>query len=506
MKAKIRLLGGLLALAMLSACAEASPADLDLGAEQATADSGPTSESEFEPRPAYEPGTLVEYEAQTGDTLLALAARFNSSVEEIRGANPIIPADASTLPAGLPMQIPIYYRAYWGSQYLILPDGHYPNGPYQSEFSAVDFVAGSGGWLELYSGTAAREVLSGAAMIDLVATNFSISPRLLLALVEERAQGISGLNVEIGEYPLGYAEEFYEGLYLQLVWVANTLNNGYYGWRGGKLIEFELLDGSLYRPDPWQNASSVALQYLYSKLLPKAEFERAIGADGFARVYAELFGDPWADLQAHIPGSLMQPELRLPFESGEAWTYTGGPHTGWGEGQPWAAIDFAPGTETSGCVQSEEWVTAMADGLVVRTGEGIVVLDLDRDGDERTGWVLFYLHVEERGRVREGTLVRAGQPLGHPSCEGGSSTGTHVHIARKYNGEWMLASGDLPFVMEGWEVVEASSEYAGQLVQPGRVVTACRCSDAGSRIVSVAEAAELPTPAEVEAPSPTTSP
>ena len=46
----------------------------------------PTSE-----RPEYAPGELVDYIAQNGDNLPALAARFNTTVEEILAANPIIP-------------------------------------------------------------------------------------------------------------------------------------------------------------------------------------------------------------------------------------------------------------------------------------------------------------------------------------------------------------------------------------------------------------------------------
>jgi LysM repeat protein len=34
-------------------------------------------------RPSYKPGELVEYIAQDGDTLPALAARFNTTVDEI---------------------------------------------------------------------------------------------------------------------------------------------------------------------------------------------------------------------------------------------------------------------------------------------------------------------------------------------------------------------------------------------------------------------------------------
>ena len=47
-------------------------------------------------RPAYEPGTPVDYVVQNGDNLIALATRFNTTVEEIRAANPIIPETANT--------------------------------------------------------------------------------------------------------------------------------------------------------------------------------------------------------------------------------------------------------------------------------------------------------------------------------------------------------------------------------------------------------------------------
>src|SRR5258706_8318499 len=60
-------------------------------------------------RPAYAPGQLVDYTAQNGDSLPALAARFNTTVDQIIHANPIIPTDATTIPACFPMKIPIYY-------------------------------------------------------------------------------------------------------------------------------------------------------------------------------------------------------------------------------------------------------------------------------------------------------------------------------------------------------------------------------------------------------------
>jgi murein DD-endopeptidase MepM/ murein hydrolase activator NlpD len=144
--------------------------------------------------------------------------------------------------------------------------------------------------------------------------------------------------------------------------------------------------------------------------------------------------------------------MSLPFPSGHVWTYTGGPHTAWGQGDPWAAVDFAPPSEHSGCfvADADEYAIAIADGVVARVDTGVLVLDLDGDGDERTGWNILYVHLATPGKARLGEFLRVGDPVGYPSCEGGRTTGTHVHVARKYNGEWIPADGPLAFVMEGW--------------------------------------------------------
>jgi murein DD-endopeptidase MepM/ murein hydrolase activator NlpD len=126
----------------------------------------------------------------------------------------------------------------------------------------------------------------------------------------------------------------------------------------------------------------------------------------------------------------------------------------------------------------------MADGLIVRANIDGVIIDLDKDGDERTGWALFYLHTATQGRIQVGQEVKAGDFVGLPSCEGGSSTGTHVHIARKYNGEWILASGTLAFNLEGWVANAGSRVYKGTLSRGPLIITACDCSDAPSQIKS----------------------
>jgi hypothetical protein len=52
---------------------------------------------------------------------------------------------------------------------------------------------------------------------------------------------------------------------------------------------------------------------------------------------------------------------------------------------------------------------------------------------------MLYLHVASEGRIGAESRVETGDLIGRPSCEGGVSTATHLHIARRFNGEWIPA-------------------------------------------------------------------
>jgi hypothetical protein len=112
----------------------------------------------------------------------------------------------------------------------------------------------------------------------------------------------------------------------------------------------------------------------------------------------------------------------------------------------------------------------------VRSFNGAVVQDLDGDGFEQTGWNVLYMHVFEQDRVVEGSFLYTGDRIGHPSCEGGVSNASHLHIARKYNGEWIAADGALPFVLGGWESVGDGTEYDGHLRRGARALEAAEDS------------------------------
>jgi LysM repeat protein len=423
---------------------------------------------------------------QSGDTLAALARRFDVSPEEIASDAPL-PAEAYLLP-GQRLVIPNRIGIVEYSS-AVLPDSEAINSPSATDFSIQEYIQQAGGFLNTYSETVKEVSLTGAEIVEKVSLENSINPRFLLAFLEYRSGWVLGSPKEPTEldHPLGFFVPDYQGLYAELVLTATQLGKGYYGWRSGDLTSMEFLDGETSRLSPSLNAASVAVQRLFALFYDRQDWEVALyGPDNFLHLYQRMFGDPWARSarsEPLFPSGLAQPALELPFAVGERWGFTGGPHLTWNAGSPRGALDFSPTTGGANCSISSAWVTAVAPGLVTRSSDDVIALDLDGDGVEQTGWVIIYLHVPEVGRVLAGTRVNLDDPQGHPSCERGKSTGTHVHIARKYNGEWVPTNGPLPFVLSGWEVQEGSKSYQGVLVKGDRIVTANPGGPSSSLIV-----------------------
>jgi hypothetical protein len=436
-------------------------------------------------RGPFEPGTVFEYQAQNGDTLEAVAAHFSTTVEEIRAENPDLPEAVTTLPAGYPMRIPAYYVPLTGPAFKILPDSEVVNGPTATGFDTEEAIRSRPGYLAEMESFAYKQQRTAWEVVDVISMYYSINPRLLLALLEYQTQALSNpdASAENIRYPLGVEDNRYRGLFWQLVWASERINDGYYGWRTGVMDELILADELVLRPDPWQNAGTVAVQSFFAGLHGKEAFEHAVSPAGFYQTYYELWGEPFELEEVFIPSSLQQPEMILPFMPNRVWDFSGGPHFSWGTSLPLGALDFAPPSEESGCVPSDEWFTAPADGIITRSEEATVVLDLDRDGDARTGWVLFFFHIGTEGRIVEGSVVERSDLLGHPSCEGGRATGTHIHVARLYNGEWIPAGGTIPFVLDGWVSAYGDEPYEGTLMKGSKIVPASPSSRAENQII-----------------------
>jgi LasA protease len=361
-----------------------------------------------------------------------------------------------------------------------LPDSEFVYGPAYVDFDIAAFAARQGGYLDEYYERVDGELLSGAEIIGLIAHHYSVGPRLLLAILELRGSWVTNPSPadEALSYPMGYRGSGWELLSQQLAWAADELNKGYYDWRGRGVTPISWGDGTAVRYASGLNAATAGLQYFLSLHTERSEWLELVGEGpgSFLATYRELFGDPAQyAIEPLIPADVVQPTLALPWSGGELWYYTGGPHGGWNDGSAWAALDFVPDEGFLGCAVASSWATAAAPGLVVYSQDGEVTVDLDGDGHEQTGWVLFYLHVASVGRVPVGSWVEQGDPIGHPSCEGGFSEASHLHLARKYNGEWIAADGPLPLILSGWTFLSGGTPYEGTAVRGDEERTACEC-------------------------------
>jgi len=435
------------------------------------------------PPPTEEPplgtGTPVPpivYYTQSGDTLPSIAFRFGVNPSEITTPQDI--SSTELLQPGTLLVIPNILPDI-GPDGIAMPDSEVVFSPSALDFDTKGFVENAGGYLSNYREYLVTGWQTGAQIIDRVAIENSINPRLLLAILEYKSDWVYGTPDSLAkiDYPMGKVDFNKKGLYPQLSWAVSQLSVGYYDWRGGFLNDVTLQNNEHVRISPELNAGTVALQYLFSRINDDRGrwVESLYGDKSMPELYKRMFGDPWARAQTVeplYPPNLVQPQLELPFLPGRTWSFTGGPHSAWGPDGARAALDFAPPASISGCATSEDWVTAAAPGQVVRSEGGQVVVDMDGDGREQTGWDMLYLHISSRDRIPLGSFVNTGDRLGHPSCEGGIVTGTHVHIARKYNGEWILADGALPFNLSGWIAHAGSKIYEGTLTLDNLVAVA----------------------------------
>jgi murein DD-endopeptidase MepM/ murein hydrolase activator NlpD len=427
--------------------------------------------------------TLLYY-SQAGDTLDLLAKRFGVSTDKIESDQPI--PQAGLINPGQLLIIPNILTGTTPNQQL-LPDSEVVFSPTAIDFDIEAFVNQAGGYLSTYrQWLAGTGWTSGSQVIARAALENSINPRLLLAILEYQSSWVYGQpkNLIQSEYPMGFIDLNQKDLYQQTMWAINQLSIGYYSWREGHTVELPFPESTALRLAPNLNAGTVAIQYTFAQLYAndsghdngRERWSQALDANkGLSALYTRMFGDPWERAQVVEPffaPGLTQPALNLPFERSKLWSYTGGPHGAWEREGAWAALDFAPGSLDFGCIPSDAWVVASAPGLVVRSGLGVIVLDLDGDGYEQTGWALLYLHILDAERIPLGTIMERDTKLGHPSCKGGFATGTHLHMARKYNGEWIAADGPLPFDLDGWTAHSNGQPYKGTLTRNGKTITA----------------------------------
>ncbi len=407
------------------------------------------------------------YYVARGDTLLGIAARFGCDPEDLFSLNPgmnenLKEGDFLYVPSSITVNLPAAYFAH---------DSEVVYSPSYLNWNTAAYIAQQGGYLAQYK----EADTTAAEIIDSAAARYRIGPRVLLAALEMTSGWVTNPAPANTVYPFGLEDPNRTKLSVQARWAAQMMMGAYYGQLEGRQ-DWVLLENRVRaRLAPNTNPGSAAvIRFLAMVVKPADNFPTYLQSHQWQDTYKRLFGD--VNGGSILPPNGEQPYLALPWGNEEPWYLTGGPHGGWGdEVSGWAALDFAAPIPR-GCYPSEYPVTAVSDGVVMMSDQGEVWVDMDGDGDMRTGWVIFYAH--QTNRIPAGTYIKTGDIIGYPSCEGGISSGSHLHIARLYNGQWMPASGPVKFQLGEWLAAAVVGDaYDGTLTNQvsGQIISACDC-------------------------------
>ncbi len=203
-----------------------------------------------------------QYVVQSGDILGNIAQRYGISLETLMEANNI--TDPNLIDVDMVLNVPAPNPGDAGTPFKVIPDSELVYGPAAIYFDIDDFIQSQNGYLANYTQDVNGVLLSGHEIVWIVARNYSVNPRLLLALLEYQSGWVTNPQPFNTSYPMGLADEYHYGLYRQLTWAADNLNQGYYLWKANAISTWVVNDGTVVPVDPTINAGTAALQYFFA--------------------------------------------------------------------------------------------------------------------------------------------------------------------------------------------------------------------------------------------------
>jgi len=157
----------------------------------------------------------ILYYAQSGDSLDVLALRFGVAVDEITSPDPL--SEGGFIPEGQLLLIPS--RLVETSDSLrLFPDSEVINSPSAIDFDVASYIQTAGGKLANYHQFVySFGYMTGTDIINLVSRDYSIHPRLLLALLEYQSGWVLGTSStnDHENFPMGFIIDGESGLYNQ---------------------------------------------------------------------------------------------------------------------------------------------------------------------------------------------------------------------------------------------------------------------------------------------------
>lgn len=273
-----------------------------------------------------------------------------------------------------------------------------------------------------YLGTHAPHLLPHAEAISHWAGVSSISPKILIALMEHETSIVSIENRQVLSRPFGDLSDK-EGFNEQLIDICNQLSTLHYEPVNNSIRQFSV-------------ARFLASKYTTPKSISEL-------TEDFSHTYFRIFTDDSesgvsAPMLEALPNSGALPPsslLQLPYPVGSTWTF-GGAHSYTGSGNVLSSIDFHDGGYW-GSNLSNKWVVASGQGTVkVHSSCNMEII-------HASGWSTQYYHLDNilysngQSVSRDTYIANYASNERQALCQGGASTGPHLHFSLKYNGSYV---------------------------------------------------------------------
>ena len=277
----------------------------------------------------------------------------------------------------------------------------------------------------------------------------SISPKIIISLIEYQSQGISHSNSakKLNAALTNLSSK--EALPARIEDVASRLAGHYYENLAKRVTEPEMksLDALLK-----EGAEASAVREL------KIEKATSNFADTFFTLFPKELSTKEIEQSAKLLKSVPAPDLlQLPYPLGQAWQTWGGTHTFTGSGSaPYSSLDFRINRNGFGTSTSNIWVSSASQGSAIRHSSCFV--EVIASG----GWSTTYYHLDNvqistNQNVSKNTrLANYADNLNQSICGGGQSNGPHLHFSLKRNGVYTSLDG---VRLSGYEVHAGRSNY-----------------------------------------------